>query len=103
MGFVGSWAHVLFQLRATGEYSYPPHGIWGCVHVDGVSIIGFLFCLSARSSSSSRAQKGILAIGRQMIILVVDKGNLQLCKGMTMIVEGLLRLGPVTTVSGIPR
>ena len=60
----------------------------------------FLFCLSARSSSSSRAQKGILAIGRQMIILVVDKGNLQLCKGMTVIVEGLLRLRPVTTVIG---
>ena len=96
MGFVGSSALVLFQLRATGEYSYPTHGIWGCA----TSIIGFLFCLSSRSSSSSRAQKSTLAIGRQMIILVVDKGNLQLCKGMTVIVEGLLRLGPVTSVIG---
>ena len=52
----------------------------------------FLFCLSSRSSSSSRAQEGILAI-----MLVVGKGNL-LCKGMTVIVEGLLRLRPVTTV-----
>ena len=40
-----------------------------------------------------------MAIRTQMIILVVDKGNL-LGKGMTVIMEGLLRLGPVTTVIG---
>ena len=95
-GFCGCLGSCFVPIACYRGEQLPPHGIWGCA----TSIIGFLFCLSSPSSSSSRAQKGILAIGRQMIILVVDKGNLQLCKGMTMIVEGLLRLGPVTTVIG---
>ena len=95
-GFCGCLGSCFVPIACYRREQLPPHGIWGCA----TSIIGFLFCLSARSSSSSRAQKGILAIGRQMIILVVDKGNLQLCKGMTVIVEGLLRLRPVTTVIG---
>ena len=89
-GFCGFLGSCFVPIACYRREQLPPHGIWGCA----TSIIGFLFCLSSRPSSSSRAQEGILAI-----MLVVDKDNL-LCKGMTVIMEGLLRLRPVTTVIG---
>ena len=94
-GFCGFLGSCFVPIACYRREQLPPHGIWGCA----TSIIGFLFYLSSRSSLSSRAQEGILAIRTQMIILVVDKGNL-LGKGMTVIMEGLLRLRPVTTVIG---
>ena len=90
-GFCGFLGSCFVPIACYRREQLPPHGIWGCA----TSIIGFLFCLSSPSSSTSRAQEGILAIRTQMIMLVV-----LLCKGMTVIMEGLLRLGPVTTVIG---
>ena len=70
MGFVGSSAaHVLFQLRATGENSYPHKGYGARARVEGTSLVSVLTILAIKLIFTGGSR--IVAIRKQMIMLVV--------------------------------